>query len=155
MLYDGGKITSLEFHQEVKKVLKHTLTYPQFKKIWNEVFTPKKETIALIRLLSPHYRLVLISNTNAMHFDYVRKKYPIFGQFDRKILSFKEKTRKPDEKIYRIAAKACKAKPHEIFYIDDREDLTAAAKELGFHAFTFKNNPHDLIRQMKEFGVLA
>ena len=154
VLYDGGKISSVQFHKEVKRVLRHTLSYAQFKKVWNEIFTPKKETIALIRRLKPHYRLVLISNTNAMHFEYVRKKYPVFRDFDRLILSFKEERRKPDEQIYRTAAKACQAKPSEIFYIDDREDLTDAAKELGFNTFTFKNNPKELLQKMRSLKIL-
>jgi putative hydrolase of the HAD superfamily len=154
VLYDGGKISSFEFHKEVKKVLKHTLTYGQFKSIWNNIFTLKKETASLIRRLGPDYRLVLISNTNQMHYEYVRKKFSVLNHFDHCILSFKERIRKPDKKIYQTAAKACRAKAHEIFYIDDREDLTDAAKALGFHTFTFRNNPKELIRQMKGLNII-
>ena len=154
VLYDGGRISSVQFYKEVKRVLRHTLSYKQFKKIWNEVFTPKREIFALIRRIDPHTRLVLISNTNAMHYEYIRVKYTILNYFDHVILSFKEKTRKPDEAIYKTAARACKARPHEILYIDDREDLTEAAKALGFNTFTFKNNPKELIKQMKGLGIL-
>ena len=154
VLYDGGKISSVKFHREVRRALKHSLSYSQFKKIWNEIFVPNKETCSLIRRLSTRYRLVLISNTNAMHYEYVRKKYGILKHFDCVILSFKEKTRKPDEAIYKTAARACKARPEEIFYIDDRKDLTDAAKDLGFHVFTFKNNSGELTRKMKALKIL-
>lgn len=154
VLYDGGKITSLEFHKEVKRALKHSLSYEAFRSVWNNIFTPKKEIVSLIRRLSPRYRLVLISNTNAMHYDHVRKRYAILDRFDRSILSFKEKTRKPDERIYKIAAKACLAEPREIFYIDDRKELTEAAESFGFHVFTYKNNPAQLIRKMKDLRIL-
>ena len=154
VLYDGGKISSLEFYKEVKRVLRHRLSYERFKRIWNEIFTPKKEIVSLIRRLGSRYRLVLISNTNAMHYAYIRKKYPILNRFDRSILSFKEKTRKPDERIYKAAAKACQAKPDEIFYIDDRDDLTQPAKALGFHVFTYKNNPAQLTREMRALNIL-
>ena len=154
VLYDGGQISSFEFYKEVKRVLKHTLSYGQFKSIWNNVFTQNKEVVLLIRRLSRDTRLVLISNTNAMHYEYVRKKYPVLDHFDSAVLSFKEKTRKPDERIYRTAAKACRAKTREIFYIDDRKDLTEAANALGFRTFTFKNNPKDLIKKMKALKIL-
>lgn len=154
VLYDGGKISSVEFYKEVKSVLKHTLSFKEFKNIWNDIFTQKKDTILLIKRLSPHYRLVLISNTNEMHYEHVRKRYPIFNHFDKCILSFKEKRRKPDARIYQTAVRACKARPHEILYIDDREDLTQAAKELGFHIFTFRNNTKDLIKKMKGLKIL-
>ncbi len=153
VLYDGGKISSLEFYRQIKKALGLQISFMSFKKIWNHIFTPKKDMISLLRKLSTSYRLVLISNTNAMHFEYIQKKYAFMGVFDRKIISYREKNRKPDERIYRKAAKACLAHPREIYYIDDRADLTAAAKELGFHVFTYRNNFKDLLLDLKAKGV--
>ncbi len=154
VLYDGGKISSLDFHKEVKRNLKHELDFVEFKKIWNEVFKANTPVIRLIRRLSPHYRVVLISNTNPMHYDYLRAKYSVFDYFDQIILSYREKIRKPDERIYRKAAEACQARPSEIFYIDDRQDLTEAAKALGFKTFTFKNNPDQLLKTMAKHRIL-
>ncbi len=153
VLYDGGKITSLEFYCHVKKALGLKLSFGGFKRIWNEIFTPKKDMIGLVGKLSKNYRLVLISNTNAMHFEYIRKKYPVLGKFDRLVLSYKEKIRKPDAKIYQKAAAACRARHHEIYYIDDRADLTSAAHELGFHVFTYQNNFKQLLVDMNSKGI--
>ena len=89
-----------------------------------------------------------------MHFDYVKRRYPVLGKFDRHVLSYREKVRKPDERIYRVAARACRAKPQEIFYIDDREDLTSAAEELGFHVHTFRNDLPELNERLKKLRVL-
>jgi putative hydrolase of the HAD superfamily len=155
VLYDGGKISSAHFYREVKRALKHPLSYAEFKKVWNHIFTPKLRMMALVRELSRCYRLVLISNTNAMHYEHVRRRYSIFRLFDRHILSFREKVRKPDERIYRRAIAACKARPDEIFYIDDREDLTTAADALGLRTFTFKNNPEALVKRLKKEGILV
>ena len=94
VLYDGGRISSLEFHRQVKRGLRHTLSYDEFKKIWNNIFTAKPEIIGLVRRLSPHYRMVLISNTNAMHYEHIRSKYAVLDHFDEIILSFEEKDRK-------------------------------------------------------------
>ena len=153
VLYDGGKISSRRFYGEVKKALGLKLSYARFRKIWNEIFTPKKEMVDLIAKLSKNHRLVLISNTNAMHFNYILKKYPVIQKFDRLILSYKEKTRKPDERIYRKAAQACRAKPEEIYYIDDRRDLTGAAEELGFNIFTYQDNFKELTKDMQQKGI--
>lgn len=154
VLYDGGKISSRQFYAHVKKNLNHGLNYTEFKKVWNEIFTLNKGIADLIQRLRPHYRLVLISNTNAMHYEYIRLKYPVMRHFDQTILSFKEKVRKPDERIYRKAIKACRAAAGEIFYIDDREDLTEAASALGFKTFAYKNNAKELTKKMKELGIL-
>ena len=153
VLYDGGKISSAEFYRKIKTDLGHSLDYGRFKKIWNEVFTLNKETGRLIKKLKRRYRLVLISNTNALHYKYLCGRYTVLEHFDRHILSYKEKIRKPDEKIYRTAIRACRAKPHEILYIDDRSDLTEAARALGIHSFTFRNNHGELREKMRILGV--
>jgi glucose-1-phosphatase len=154
VLYDGGKIGSAEFYRRVRKGLGLRTDYAGFRDIWNGIFTPVPGMAALVKRLKKKKRLVLISNTNAMHFEYLRGRYPVLGHFDRHILSFKEKVRKPDERIYRTAQKACKALPEEIFYIDDREDLTSAAEELGFHVHTFRNDLSALTAKLREKGVL-
>ena len=154
VLYDGGKISSRSFYEKFKKALGLRLGFTTFERIWNGVFTPVPGMNRLVGQLEKRYRLVLISNTNAMHFSYALKHYPVLKKFDHYVLSYKEKVRKPDERIYRQAAKACRAKPREIFYIDDRADLTEAASELGFHTFTFRNNRSDLIRTLKKSRIL-
>ncbi len=149
VLYDGGKISSTQFFSRIKRQLNHCMDYDAFKSTWNEVFTPNEEIIRLIRALKKKHRLVLISNTNPMHYAYIRKKYPVLSLFDHMILSYKLKIRKPDWKIYEAAKKACRAEAHEILYIDDRIDFTDAAAGLGFNTFTFKQNPKDLVKKMK------
>lgn len=155
VLYDGGKISSKHFYREVKRALGLKIGFEAFGAVWNRIFTPITPMTGLLaRLKRRGYRLVLISNTNEMHFRYVVKKYPFLKHFDRFILSYKVKMRKPDPHIYNLAARACKARPEEIFYIDDREDLTSAAEELGFHVHTYRKDTPKLIQKLKKAGVL-
>lgn len=154
VLYDGGKISSRRFHREVKRGLGHDLDFDGFRRLWNDIFTPNPPIHRLIRRLSPRYRTVLLSNTNAMHYAHLKDRYRILEHFDRHVLSFRERARKPDARIYRTAARACKARPHEIFYIDDREDLTEAAAELGFHVFTYRKNDRELHEAMRRLAIL-
>ena len=155
VLYDGGKISSQQFYLQVKKALGLKMSFKHFKSTWNHIFTPISPMIRLVgQLKRKSYRLVLISNTNSMHFEYLKKFGTVLKNFDHLVLSYKEKRRKPDERLYRVAIRACRAKPHEIFYIDDRADLTEAAEALGLNTFTFKNNPAELRRVMREIGIL-
>ncbi len=154
VLYDGGKISSYHFYRNVKRDLGLSLSYVQFQHLWNSIFTPVPGMAGLIHRVARRKRLVLVSNTNQMHFSYVKKHYPVLKKFHAHVLSYKEKVRKPDERIYRIALKACNAKAHEVIYIDDREDLTSAAKELGFHVHTFKNDRPKLEKLLRKHGVL-
>ncbi len=154
VLYDGGKISSHKFYREVKLKLGLSISYAQFRRHWNAIFRPVPGMAALVHRVGLKKRLVLVSNTNAMHFAHLKKSYPVLKKFHVHILSYKERVRKPDERIYRTALKACRAKAHEVVYIDDREDLTSAAKELGFHVHTFKNDRPQLEKLLKKHGVL-
>ncbi len=155
VLYDGGKISSRRFYGEVRKGLRLRMDYRSFRSAWNRIFTPNLPVIRLVRRLKARgLRLVLVSNTNAMHYAYIRSRYRILRSLDRHVLSFRERTRKPDARIYRTAARACGARPSDIFYIDDREDLTSAARELGFRVFTYKKNTPELERALRREGLL-
>ncbi len=154
VLYDGGKITSHKFYREVKRGLDLSMNYAEFRDLWNGIFKPVPGMAALVHRVGLRRRLVLVSNTNAMHFAHVKKRYPVLKKFHRHVLSYKERVRKPDERIYRTALKACAAKAHEVIYIDDREDLTSAAKELGFHVHTFRNDRPELEKLLRRHGVL-
>lgn len=155
VLYDGGQISSREFYNRVRREFNLPLRYHEFKKVWNEIFKPNPPVIRLIKKLRRNCRLVLVSNTNAMHYAHLRSRYGVLDHFHGKVLSFRQKIRKPDARIYQAAAKICRARPHQILYIDDRSDLTEAARALGFHTFTFKNNPEALVKKMKSLRVLG
>lgn len=154
VLYDGGRISSRVFYAQIKKALGLRMGFAAFQDTWNHIFTPVPGMRTLVGRLRKTHRLVLLSNTNAMHFEFVKKNFPVLKDFHRLIASYKEKMRKPDERLYRLAAKACQARPDEIFYIDDRADLTEAASELGFHTFTFRKNVPELKAALKKAGVL-
>ena len=93
VLYDGGKITSRHFYLKIKQGLGLSLTYAQFQRIWNKIFTPVPGMAALVARVGRSRRLVLVSNTNAMHFAFLKKRYPVLKKFDRHILSYKEKNK--------------------------------------------------------------
>jgi putative hydrolase of the HAD superfamily len=76
-LYDSGGLSSGAFYSRVRSGLGLRLSYAGFRALWNDIFTPVPGMAALVRRLARDKRLVLISNTNAMHFEYVRKRYPV------------------------------------------------------------------------------
>ncbi|MGH9425052.1 MAG: HAD-IA family hydrolase, partial [Terriglobia bacterium] len=95
----------------------------------------------------------LISNTNELHFEYCLKNYPILHTMEGHILSYKERSQKPDPKFYQVAIKASGVRPEEIFYTDDREEFVEAGKALGLRATTFIDAA-TLRRDLASAGVL-
>ena len=58
---------------------------------------------------------------------------------------------KPDKKIYLYAQKMAGVAPSEILFIDDYEKNTAAARKLGWQAYTFDNvHVQDSIKEIEK-----
>ncbi|MFA5092370.1 MAG: HAD family phosphatase [Candidatus Omnitrophota bacterium] len=138
--FEAGKISAQDFYLEVKKMLDLKLSYESFVPIWNDIFflTPKNRSVfQLVNSLRVNYKTALLSNINALHYEYLKKNYPVFGVFDQVFLSFELGTIKPDKKIYQQVIQGLKVNPEEIFYTDDRSELVESAKTLGIQGTVF------------------
>ncbi len=147
-LFEEGKISPLEFFLKVKKMLNLKLDYEQFLSIWNEIFflTEKNQAVYnLAKNLRNHYKIVLLSNINILHFDYLKKNFSVFDVFHHIITSFELGFRKPHPFIYQKTFNIIETLPHNIFYTDDRFELVESACRLGIHGFTFEG-----IEQLKK-----
>ncbi|MBP9732815.1 MAG: HAD family phosphatase [Candidatus Omnitrophica bacterium] len=153
---DTGEVNAMRLYRMLKKHFEwKRLSYLEFGEIWNDIFKENREVSRLIRDLRKRgFRLILVSNTNKLHFDHIAKTYPVMKHFHHHVLSYKIKTRKPERKMFRGALAVSKAKKHEIFYTDDRSDFTDAAAAHGVHVHTFKH-ASGLKRALKKHGVHA
>jgi len=136
-IHDEGKIDSREFHKKAEVELSIKITFDEFKDIWNDIFTENKEVSDLVEGLSQKYKVYLMSNTNKMHFDYIRDRFPIIQKFDKIFTSYEVGVRKPHPKIYNEAISYSGSKPEEIVFIDDRLELTDGAQKLGIRGIQF------------------
>lgn len=139
-LYEEGKISSLDFFRRVKDSLGLKADGDEFFSIWDDIFfeTPLNVKIQdFLRAVKGRYKLAMISNINENHFEFLRKKMPIFGEFNKLALSYEVGFRKPAQEIYIAALKALNARPEDVFYIDDRQDLIKAASGYGIKGITF------------------
>ncbi len=150
--YETGRIKTDAFYRGMKTLLGFDLNICEFRKIWDEIFFPNPETEKIVRKLKKKFRLILLSNINHSHYEHIRQRFPILGEFDRIILSYRVGARKPDLKIYDKAIKEAKCLPREIVYIDDRADLIEAAKRLGINSLRFRNCTH-LKKDLLKFGI--
>ncbi len=147
--FEEGRISAQDFFQEVKTTLSLTIGYEEFIKIWNGIFyiTDKnKACLNFIKFINQKYPVVMISNINILHYEYINREFDIFGYFDKLILSFEVKSRKPKRGIYFKAEEFLHASAQEIIYADDRSDLVKAAKDIGYNAYIFQ----DIDNFMKE-----
>ncbi len=140
-LFEEGKVSAEGFFKEVKRLLNLRISYEEFLPIWNEIFflsKKNKDVYNIAKKLKSNYKTALLSNVNILHFDYLKKNFPVFDAFDHIITSYKIGLRKPHPSIYRNALKLLKEPAGSVFYTDDRRDLIEKANALGIRGFWFE-----------------
>jgi len=139
--YEEGKISSSDFFKKVRDSLNLDIDNEKLLPIWNDIFfeTPLNKKIqAFLADVKEKYKLVMISNINAAHWEFLKNKIPIFKKFDKLILSYEAGFRKPAKEIYDAALESVKIAPSKVFYIDDRKDLIEAASKFGIKGIAFE-----------------
>jgi putative hydrolase of the HAD superfamily len=116
------------------------VNYTEFCDIWSSIFA--RQTLlpeSFLEALHRNYRLVLVSNTNAIHFGMIRENYPLLRHFDAWILSYEVKAMKPSPRIYAAAIQAAQCRPEECFFTDDIAEYVEAAQRCGIDAVQFQD----------------
>ena len=108
--------------------------------------------IELVQRLREKYRLLVLSNTNAIHFEMVWEAYPILRHFDHLILSHQVKAMKPEPAIFAAAIAAADAEPGECFFTDDIAAYVEAARQAGLQAEQFLGY-EKLLTDLRSRGV--
>lgn len=154
--YTRGEMTSYQFYRYAKGLAKTDvkMSYAQFRDIWNEIFVENKGMEAVLKNLKKNYPLYLISNTNAMHWNYLLPKYKhLLMHFKRRFPSHEVGHRKPNPEIYLKVLKLIgKFKPEETVFIDDHPGFIEGARSVGMNGILFKS-PSQLLRELKKLGI--
>lgn len=138
-LFEEGKISPIQFFLKVKELLNLKLVFDEFVPIWNEIFFFTEKNLSVYNLaakLKNHYKVVLLSNINILHFEYIKRAFPILSAFQI-ITSCELGFRKPQSQIYQKTLEILKVPATSVFYTDDRPELAESAKKLGIQAFVF------------------
>src|SRR5262245_1946965 len=82
--FECGKITERQFHANAERALGHKVPYETFHRLWNDIFTAEiAATVALISTLRKKgIKTGLLSNTNVLHFEYLKPKLPVLKEID-------------------------------------------------------------------------
>lgn len=150
--YTRGEISCREFYAHARKVFKIPVTYAAFRNYWNDIFWENEGMQPLLAKLKKHYPLYLISNTNRMHFEHIKKKFKVLKHFKKTFPSHEVGARKPEREIYKRVLSKIRLKPEETVFIDDMPDFVAGARKAGMYAIQFKGK-EKLIRDLKKMGI--
>jgi FMN phosphatase YigB (HAD superfamily) len=136
--FETGLVEPRDFVDELTRILDLQVDYDQFCGIWSCIFMHTLIPEPIIEGLAARYRLVLLSNTNAIHFEMIQRTYPVLRHFHDLVLSYEVKAMKPDPAIYRAAIAAAGCLPEECFYTDDIGEYVEGARKMGIDAVQFR-----------------
>jgi len=151
--YERGEISTAGFHDYLRQTAALNMSLPDFIRTWSSVFLPEPiVSEALLAGLKRNYPLILVSNTNEAHIDFVRSNYRLLDFFEHVVLSYEVGSLKPDREIFERAIAVSGRDAGALFFTDDREENIAAAADLGITSHRFRSES-ELILALQGAGV--
>lgn len=160
--FETGELAPAGFRQAVRGLLGVDLPDDAIDACWNAMLgTIPPERIALVEQLKEHYRVLLLSNTNAIH-------VPAFEAIihrDLGIADFKALfhgayyscdmgMRKPDEAIFHHVVHRHEADPTRTLFIDDSIQHVEGARRAGLQAEHLELEHEDVGSLLRRLGLL-
>ena len=139
-LHEKGLISDAGFRERIRQAIGRPVTDEAIDEAWNSFLDgiPAYKLDFLLELRK-HYTVCLLSNTNAIHWDYActhdfaQGGRRVEDYFDRIYLSYQLKMIKPDAEIFQAVLADAGLTPEETLFIDDAE---RTARSLGIHTYT-------------------
>jgi glucose-1-phosphatase len=152
--FESGLIGPEQFVKEFSAVLELRINYDEFCDLWTSVFLPEPLIEeSLLANLRRRYRLMILSNTNPIHFHMIQANYPLLGHFDHCVLSYEVGAMKPSEEIFRVAVARAGCAAAECFFTDDLAINVEAARQYGMDAVQF-HSATQLDEELRARGLL-
>lgn len=147
-----GQLSRERFFEIIARDLGFNGDYNEFFLIWSEIFSPNEPMIQLAAALQGRQRRFVLSNTNAIHMDYVFAHYPFIRDFEGAILSHEVGLLKPDARIYRLALEKFELTPQRTVFIDDILANVDGARAVGLHAVHYQS-VEQVRQELTKLGV--
>lgn len=163
-LFDGfetGVLSPAQFRDGIRRVLHEALDDATIDRCWNAMLgSIPAQRMELVADLRKHYRVLLLSNTNAIHVPaftaIVAQENGIAdfkGCFDGAYYSCEMGLRKPDAPAYHHVLEQHGAVPERTLFIDDSEQHVIGARNAGLHAEHLDLHKGDVITMVRRIGL--
>ncbi|KMJ44588.1 glucose-1-phosphatase [Xenorhabdus khoisanae] len=135
--HESGQISDRQFAEMMCDEMEVSLSFEQFEEGWNAVFiSVRQEVIELMnKLRAQEHRVVVLSNTNRLHFNYWPVQYPeIAASTDFLYLSQDLGMRKPNPDIFKYVLETEDVTAEQAVFFDDVFENVEAARKSGINA---------------------
>ena len=153
--YEVGKISTSEFIAFYTSRF-HNLNQLDVINLWNFIIKDfPKHRLEFIKKLAQekNYKLILLSNTNDLHINYIKQKVSFYEDFKNCFSAFylsqEIHLRKPNTDIFEFVLKENELIANECLFIDDTKDNTDTAKKMGFKTWNIDETKEDVVNLFK------
>jgi glucose-1-phosphatase len=141
--FEHGELTSEGFLDRVSALFSAAGINPAeraaIRERWMDMFEPIPEMLALAKSLRERHKVLIISNTNELHLEFLAERFGLYELTDDIIASCSVGCMKPDRRIFEAAANKYHLVPSETVFIDDIEKNLGGAKELGWETIVHRS----------------
>jgi FMN phosphatase YigB (HAD superfamily) len=130
------------------------LGWDSFAADWALALRNRPRMDALVERVAARVPTGLLSNIDAVHFEWVQRHCPSVRRVGTRVLSFAVGCQKPEREIFAWALAASGAEPGRVLFVDDRQDNARAAEQAGFcsHVFEGEAGLEELLRGSEVLG---
>ena len=152
--YESGRLKRSEFFGQICQATGFRGTMDEFSGFFADIFTPIPPMIELhAKLHHSGIPTYVLSNTNDLAIEHIRRHFPFFTDFDGYIFSYEIGIIKPDARIYEALEKLAGRRGREIVYLDDRLENVHAGAARGWRAILHES-PGKSRAALENFGLL-
>jgi putative hydrolase of the HAD superfamily len=145
--YDSGRLATADYLALLRRQFGLAGSDEQIARAYSDIFTPNDEVIALLPQLKGRYKLLLLSNTNDLHYRHFRRQFAdALAPFDALVASHEVGVRKPHAHIYRHCERLADCPAERCLFIDDLPANVAAAQGCGWQGVVYR--PGSDLRQL-------
>jgi len=131
---ETGQITGAAFYRRVTGDFGCAMGYDEFAAIWSDIFTADEQMLAMAAALNGRWPRYILSNTNAIHVEYVFRRFPSLRDFDGYVFSHEVGVLKPARAIYETLTRQFGLTPAATVFIDDILANVEGARAAGWQA---------------------
>jgi putative hydrolase of the HAD superfamily len=149
--FEKGLIETNSFAKLVTDKYPH-ISKSEFIDMWNFMLKdfPKYRLDFLVNLKqSSKYKLILLSNTNDIHINYIRENVSFYETFkncfDEFYLSHEIHLIKPNNNIFEFVLNNNNLKPEECLFVDDNADNIDTANKININTWHIDPKTEDVI----------
>ncbi|MDP1678227.1 MAG: HAD-IA family hydrolase [Bacteroidota bacterium] len=138
--YETGEMSTNEFIDSLYEIFHQNFSKEKILSAFNGIIVKdNQEIIPVVENVRRHYRIAVLSNTCASHWEKVLRISSLIKLFPDVFTSFQLGAMKPSSIVYKKVCEMMNVEPYEVLFIDDLKENIDGAITAGMSGIVFQN----------------